>query len=138
VLIIVVIVLPLIAHRTGHLALAQDQRSSSKHDRPQESSDGCNDISISEFRSLKKYEVGLGPKGQVTGYWSIEFRKGENLSDYGRLGFQWHHSDTSDEGTYGCEEGALRIKLSGHTFTAKYDRHTRILVWKGVEYKKIR
>jgi hypothetical protein len=135
---LLLIVLSLIAYCTKCFSLAEDQTPSSDQHRPHDSSGGCSDISISEFRSLKQYEVGLGPKGQVYGYWSIKFRKGETLSDYGQLVFHWHHSDSSDEGTYRCKKGLLHVRVSGHTFFAKYDRQTRILNWEGIEYKKIK
>jgi|SRR3989344_4024967 len=90
--------------------------------------DDCNLISNSSFRSTNQYEVGLGPNGEVMGYWGITFRRNK---------FEWGHSDVSESGTYTCKNNVLQVKFFDHSITAHYDGSKKILTWDGVEYKKV-
>lgn len=90
--------------------------------------DDCNFISDSTFRSVNKYEVGLGPNGPAMGYWSITFQKGN---------FQWHHSDVVESGSYLCKNNILQAKLYTRSVTANYDINRKALIWENVEYSKV-
>ena len=103
----------------------------------QKNIDDCNSISNSSFRSIKQYEVGLGPNGPAMGYWGIQFKKGATLSDYDKPTFEWYHSDVSESGTYTCKDNVLQVKFFDNSITAHYDGSKKILTWDGVEYKKV-
>jgi hypothetical protein len=69
----------------------------------QTNSDDCALIASSEFRSIDKYEIGLGPNGEVMGYWSVRLQNDTAVSNRGQGTFEWHHSDVSETGTFECK-----------------------------------
>jgi hypothetical protein len=95
-----------------------------------DTSDVCTFIHNSEYQSINQYEVGFSPdSGAVKGNWTIVFGKGT---------FQWQYSDIVEKGSYACRGDALEVKTSSGRFTgARYDRERKVLIWDGVEYKRI-
>jgi len=91
-------------------------------------SDNCDLISNSSFRSIKKYEVGLGPNGPAMGYWGIYLKDGK---------FSWHHSDVGESGTFSCKDNILQVQLFKRVLTGNYDTSRKILLWEDVEYKQV-
>lgn len=93
------------------------------------SSDSCESVNNSTFRSVNKYEVGLGPNGPVMGYWNIVFENDK---------FEWQHSDFGTSGTYTCKDNILQVSTSSFPISANYDASKNILVWDNIEYKKVK
>lgn len=91
--------------------------------------DGCSKIKNSNFTSIKKYEVGLSSKGVASGNWRIAFKENS---------FAWGHSDIIEKGSFDCQNNILDVHLEGKKINASYDqRRGGILIWDGLEYKKI-
>ena len=78
----------------------------------------------STFQSMEEYEVGLGPDGEVFGYWYIFF--------YEEHHFEWYHSDSTESGFYTCTNN--RIEASNPNIEAYYDDTTDILMWNNIPY----
>jgi len=78
------------------------------------------------FSSVKELGVGLGPQGELLGYWTIEFKED---------GFQWNYSDVTEEGTYRCQ-GTEVNRIDGEE-SGTFDTSTDILIWENVEYVRL-
>lgn len=135
--IIVILIVTAIVGTIGYVTLVKKQSLPFKPNQPPDS-DGCNLISNSSFRSINQYEVGRGPNGPAMGYWDVHFQKGTTLSDYGKPTFQWSYSDVGETGTYTCRNNVLQVKFSDRSFTTRYDEIKEVLIWDGVEYKRVK
>ena len=121
----------LLKRQTLPIETDQSQPATPK-DAYQSNADECNLISNSAFRSINKYEVGLGPNGPAMGYWSIQFQKGVTLSDYGEPTFQWSHSDFHESGSYACKNNVLQVKFLNRSITAYYDENQKSIAEKKI------
>jgi hypothetical protein len=78
-----------------------------------QSGDACLIAPDARFRSVEKYEVGLGPNGPVMGYWTVVFEPNNRL--------RWHWSDIEEHMTYACEGAIVIAAAHGRQVTGIYD-----------------
>ncbi len=91
--------------------------------------DVCEFINNSTFRSIKKYNIGMGPDGPVNGNYEIKFSNGK---------FEWLAGEVGGgNGTYLCNNNQILGSI-GQTYSVigAYNNETNILLWNKVEYKK--
>jgi len=80
----------------------------------------------SVFQSKDQYEIGLGPNGEVFGYWYLSFRENECI---------WDYFDVRDSGAYSIsEDGTINADFYNISIDATFDVNTNELVWDGVVY----
>jgi len=80
------------------------------------------------LRSVKTYNVGLGPDGPATGHQYL------TLSESGDS-FYWLKSDTPDTGTFRRNGDRLIIRLGSREFEGELDLEGGVLIWCGVEFE---
>ncbi len=88
--------------------------------------DFCFEIKNKSMKSVNKYEVGLGPNGEVLGYYYIKF---------GQTDFGWTHSDVYQEGTFACKDNVVEGSSNRDSYKGMYNNDRRILLWEGIEYQ---
>lgn len=87
----------------------------------------CDLIKNSQFRSIEKKEIGLGPDGLAMGYWGVSFSGNEVI---------WRHSDVAETGIYSCSGNIINVKLTlGGAFKVSYEGN--VLRWQGDDYVKL-
>jgi len=103
-------------------------------DSPKVNQNDCDSLVGSSFRSVEQRDVGVGPNGRpVLGYWSIGFKEDAN----GRPIVMWVHSDVIERGTYICKDNILEVKFFNYSTNGYYDGDKKVLIFDGIEYKKV-
>jgi hypothetical protein len=122
-----------ITNNSGSSDDEEDSNSSNNDSENDDLNDGetgraCEEISGERFRSIDKYEVGLGigEDGTARGYWWISFGNGK---------FSWSYSDVVEEGSYICKGNLITgTSITGRKLAGGYDINKNILIWDGKKY----
>jgi hypothetical protein len=90
--------------------------------------DLCAEIASASFRSVKDFEIGLGPDGPALGKRNITVQ-GTNLV----LEF----NDTGFTAPFTCSDGIIAARFRDQVIQGRYDPATRRLTLAGVEYERV-